>query len=102
MSAIHARMRIGCSPLRHDLYSQLKVIGDPTCACGRGVENAIHCLYDCSLYNDERTSMMDELYKIGKFNIGTLLYGDTTLPPETNARIFEQVQKFMKNTKRFD
>jgi hypothetical protein len=94
-------LRIGCSALKFDLFDQLKVIQDPNCACKGGVENAIHYFYDCPLYKTERAIMMDNLYKIAKFNIGTLLYGDKKLGENANREIFECVQTYMVATKRF-
>jgi hypothetical protein len=100
-NAQHARLRIGCSALKFDLYDQLKVIPDPTCACKGGIENAIHYMYDCQIYASQRQKMMDNLYNISKFNIGTLLYGDKKLSAETNTDIFKCVHTFMEETKRF-
>ena len=45
--------------------------------------------------------MMDDLYKISKFNIATLLYGDTKLSFEQNVEIFKCVHNYMDQTKRF-
>jgi hypothetical protein len=101
INAHHARMRIGCSALKFDLFDQLKVIPDPTCACKGGRETAIHFLYDCQIYASQRQKMMDDLYKISKFNIGTLLYGDKNLSTETNVEIFKCVHTFIKETNRF-
>jgi hypothetical protein len=101
LTAHHSRLRIGCSALRFDLYDQLKVITDPTCACKGGIENAIHFFYDCPLYNIQREKLMGKLYTIATFNIGTLLYGDKKLTDEQNMAIFHNVKLYMEETKRF-
>jgi hypothetical protein len=100
-NAYHCRMRIGCSALKSDLCNELKVIPSSACACGGGAETAIHYLYDCPIYANPRTEMMENLYKIGKFNINTLLYGDSSLNHEMNSKFFACVHKFMEDTKRF-
>ena len=100
-NAHHARLRIGCSALKFDLFDQLKVIPDPACACKGGMETAIHYFYDCHIYASQRQKMMSDLYDISKFNIGTLLYGDKNLSTETNVEIFKCVHTFMEETKRF-
>jgi hypothetical protein len=101
VSAHHSRLRIGCSALRFDLFDQLKVVPDPLCACKGGIENAIHYFYDCPVYASERLVMMDNLYKISKFNIGTLLYGDKNLSESENKEIFKCVHTYIESTKRF-
>ena len=94
-------MRIGCSALRNDLFTQLKVVPSPLCACGRGIENAIHFFFDCQLYAVQRTKMEDELYKISRFSAATLLYGDKKLSNEVNSNIFKIVHVFLEETNRF-
>ena len=102
-NAHHARLRIGCSALRKDLFSQLHAVPSPLCACGGGggVENAIHYFYDCTLYANERLPFMDQLYTIEKFTMATLLYGDKNYSPETNKKFVECVHSYMESTKRF-
>ena len=94
-------MRIGCSPLRNDLFTQLKVVPTPICACGGGIENAIHYFYDCNLYNNQRQQFMDELYTVGTFTIATLLYGDMKYSAEINAKFVNCVHKYYESTGRF-
>jgi hypothetical protein len=100
-SAHHCRMRLGCSALKYDLCMELKVIPSSTCACGGGPENANHYLYECPIYATQRTSMMENLYKIGKFNLAILLSGSDTYSNATNCKIFQCVQNFIMETKRF-
>jgi hypothetical protein len=93
-------MRVGCSALKNDLFTYLKVVPSPMCACGRGIENAIHFFFDCELYARQRVKMEDELYKIARFSAATLLYGDKDLSDDVNATIFKTVHIFIEETER--
>ena len=77
-SVHHARMRIGCSKLNSDLFYNLHVVNSPSCSCGHEVENSEHFLFYCSLFEDQRTIMMNQLHFIIP-SIENLLYGDNTL-----------------------
>jgi hypothetical protein len=101
-SVMQCRMRLGCSPLRNDLCKELKVIPNSLCACGEGDETAQYFFYDCSLHAAHRLIMMEELYKIDKFNLATLLYGDKDYDMPKNKRFFEAVHKFIEDTNRFN
>ena len=45
---------------------------------------------------------MEELYKIGKFNIRILLNGDPEYDKTKNCKIFLSVHKYIEATKRFN
>ena len=49
----------------------------------------------------QRTKMMNDLHKIAKFTIATLLFGDKNLSETKNKAIFDCVHNFMDSTKRF-
>ena len=44
---------------------------------------------------------MGNLYKIGEFNIRTLLFGTKDLSKEQNEAIFQNVKLYVEETKRF-
>ena len=94
-------MRIGCSPLRRDLCEELRVIDSPMCACGEGIENAILYFYNCRLYAALCHKFMEEMYKIGRFTISTILYGNKPYEDKKNELYFKLVHDFIKETKRF-
>jgi hypothetical protein len=101
INAYHARLRIGCSALKYDLFTQLHVVQSPACACGGGIEDAYHYFYKCNIYDIHRETLMTELYKIAKFSIKTILYGDKKLTEDQNNQIFDSVHKYMVATNRF-
>ena len=45
--------------------------------------------------------MFRETHSFHPLNLNKLLTGDSNLTIENNAKIFEAVQKYIKNTKRF-
>ena len=58
-SIIHARLRMKCSLLNDDLFSQIHVIESPQCPCGHQRETARHFLLECPLFSNERTIMLN-------------------------------------------
>jgi hypothetical protein len=61
-ATIHARMRIGNSPLKADLCDILHVIQSPLCPCGGGVnEDANHFFFKCPLFTTQRETLASDL-----------------------------------------
>ena len=44
---IHSRMRMSCSPLKHDLFV-MHIIYDQTCQCGHACEDCFHFFFECA------------------------------------------------------
>ena len=49
----HAWMRIGCTGLNYDLYTNLHVIKSPSCRYSAIQETAYHYFKECILYDDQ-------------------------------------------------
>lgn len=99
LQIIHTRLRTKCSSLNNDLF--LKHITDsPLCRCG-SIENAEHFLLTCPLYRVQRAELMDIVSNQTYVTLDTLLFGNDTLSVHTNILIFEAVQKYINDTKRF-
>jgi hypothetical protein len=102
----HARMRMGCSLLNHDLYMNIHVLPSPACACGYYDETVMHYFYSCPTFNTERNKMKIKLQARGilwnKNIVNILLYGDKTYTYNLNVKIFDIVHEFMAATKRFN
>ena len=74
-SILHTRRRHQCSSLHADL-SRIHIINNYECNCGASFEDAIHYFLECSLYlNDRRTLLIDcPSLKILKFySLGTMM-----------------------------
>ena len=96
----HCRMRLGMSNLNSDLFNR-HLTNDPSCACQYPQETAEHFLLHCPLHNQYRTLTIFNLQP-NQLSIQNLLYGNNSNNLQTNADIFETVQKFILLTKRFD
>ena len=95
----HTRLRTNCSSLNQHLHSK-NIIGDPLCACGR-VETTNHFLLECPQYIQARRDMITTLSTFCVPSLNNLLYGVTTLNNHHNKLIFQSVQKFISDSKRF-
>ena len=96
---LHVRIRTKCSSLNNDLYQ--KGINDmPLCLCGH-VENADHFLMKCHNYQAQRVELVRAVSQHTSVTLQTLLFGNNSLPMNINIEIFEAVQTYIVNTKRF-
>ena len=97
---IHTRIRHRSSSLNGDLH-RVNFTNDPGCACGWVIEDAIHYLLECCLYDEARTHLKNNLHFLEELKIETLLFGDDSLSDQMNLLIFKAVQLYIKQTKRF-
>ena len=105
IGVLHAKLRIGCSLLNNDLYSNLHVIDNPNCFCIQNIpETAEHFLLHCPWYTALRTTMLRDLQNlpnIPPISPNLLLFGDRKLDDQTNIKIFTIVHHFIQNSNRF-
>ena len=101
-SVWHARLRMLCSPLNDHLYTHIHVIESPACACGHARENSKHFLQECPLYLNERTTMLNELQRMGfQPTLKNILYGSSKYTADLNCRAFLVIQEFLVSSDRF-
>jgi hypothetical protein len=98
---MHARLRMGCSKLKSDLFYNLHVIEDPLCTCGQ-TETAEHFFLHCPNYIDLREQLISKIDCVEPITIDTLLYGNKDLSRTDNLEILRIVHLFIKKTKRFN
>ena len=95
---LHTRLRTNCSSLNIDLF--LKNITDaPLCRCG-SIENTQHFFLQCPFYLVQRAELLDSLSRF-ETSLNLLLYGNASLSFNTNVMIFDRVQIYIRDTKRF-
>jgi hypothetical protein len=101
-SCIHSRLRIGNSPLNAHLCNDLHVIPSPICPCGAGQnETPEHFFLTCSLFDQSRNELKQDLLPYVINNVDFLLYGVPNESIAENTKIFTAVHKFIRNSKRF-
>ena len=76
------------------------ITDSPLCSCG-SVENAQHFFFHCHIYQAQRNELLNSISLYYTPSLHLLLQGELTLAEETNKIIFEKVQKFIIETKRF-
>ena len=76
-------------------------VDDCNCECGMDIENSTHFLFHCVLHDEPGQIMMNKLSDLPTLSTKTLLFGDIDLNFEQNKTIFNAVQTFFKETKRF-
>ena len=95
----HTRLRTKCSFLNQHLNSK-NIINDPFCTCG-SAETTNHFLIECPQYTQARRDMITTLATFCVPSLNNLLYGDTNLNNHHNKLLFQTVQKYISDTKRF-
>ena len=97
---LHTRLRTNCSSLSNDLFLK-NITESPLCQCGR-IENAYHFFFDCPLYARQRIELFTSLSQHHNLTLNLLLFGDALQSDDINSSIFEKVQKYIIDTKRFE
>ena len=96
---IHCRLRLEMSDLNFDHFSR-HLTDNPSCACGHPFETSEHFLLLCPNDQNERINTIRNL-KENYIHIHTLLLGDQSLGPRLNETVFENVQEYIRQTRRF-
>ena len=96
---LHTRLRTNCSVLNYDLYSE-NIIESPLCGC-YNIETVKHFFLDCSIYNNQMITLVQNVSRFCSVTLDTLHYGNSTLSLQKNNDIVEAVQHFLKGTNRF-
>ena len=96
----HARIRMKCSALHYDLYTN-HLTDSPACTCGQNVEDAIHYFFVCPNYNMQRAILHDEIIQYAPFNLHTILHGANDVSQPVNEILANAIHKYIDNTTRF-
>ena len=99
LQVLHTRLRTGCSSLNSHLFSK-NVIDSPLCLCG-AAETVHHYFFVCPTYLNLRQILINSVSNIANPSINLFLYGEGTLTIEANTKIFQHVQSYIDQTKRF-
>ena len=105
------RLRLGLSHLpEHKFKHNFQNCLNPLCSCGLEIESTSHFLLHCPIFRDKRYTLLGTLRNIGckllestdSCLTETLLFGSTSLDPETNSLILNATIDFILSTKRFE
>ena len=96
---IHTRMRMGCSPLKHDLY-MMYIVQDNACSCGHLIENCHHFFFECPLYNHIR-DVFNAIDASIDHSVTNFLFGSKKATVAQNKVLFSVVTEFIRESKRF-
>ena len=97
----HSRLRIGCSKLNHDLYYNLHVVENASCACGALDEDVHHFFFECPNYLDLRMQLFNAIIAYTNVTLETILHGNDKLSLGLNKAIFDAVHLYIERTERF-
>ena len=75
---------------------------DPRCVCGHLFEDAINFFLECPFYQHDRTSLFNYFNNIVPISIEYILFGCNEISEELNTLLFKSVQKFIRQTCRFN
>lgn len=98
----HARIRMGCSQLNAHLCNNLHVVEHQSCVCGNFIEDPFHYFMECTRYNALRNSLILDVAQFSDINIKTFLYGNQYISEDDNCKIFDAVQRYIIDSKRFN
>ena len=96
----HIRIRNKCSNLNNDLFSN-NLNENPVCQCNNGIEDAEHFFVKRNRFTNERIQLFRNTRKFHPISLDKLLFGADNLSDGENQTIFTEVQRFLRNTGRF-
>ena len=100
-SVHHARLRMQCSKLNHDLHCKLHVLDNPSCQCGASKETTRHFFMKCPIYEKIREKLYASVSKHAVCSVDTFLFGEPSLQHDDNRSIFDAVHEYICESKRF-
>ena len=96
---LHTRLRTNYSSLNLDLFMK-NITDSPLCSCG-SVEDTQHFFFHCHKYQAQHNELLNSISLYHTPSLHLLLQRELILAVETNKIIFEKVQKFIIEMKRF-
>ena len=97
---LHCKIRLEISDLNSDLYKR-HLTQNRSCTCGSPLENAHHFLLVCPLFYHIRRDTIHKIKNFPAINTKQLTHGDADRSIQENIEIFEKVQDFIIQSRRF-
>lgn len=100
LSVLHCRLRNNCSDLHYDLY--LNHLRDNSlCECLEDIEDAEHFIFKCPRYYHSRIAFFNRTRVLHPLSVHAVLYGNPNLTDHDNEFLFNAVQIYIQDTRRF-
>ena len=111
----HTQLRFGCSTLNAHLHNS-NIIPDASCSCLHTREDTIHFFLYCPLFPHQRARMLGAVCRLlapgvnpnllvhvaGDILVNIFLNGSEDLSDDDNLSVFESVQHFIVESRRFN
>ena len=111
---IHTRLRLGLSGLNSHLH-RFNILPSPACKCLNPDESTFHFFLECPYYSVPRKSLLKTVcyilapgvnpslvvYLASDILIRYLTHGNNDLSANLNFKVFDAVQKFISDSRRF-
>jgi hypothetical protein len=101
ISIIHTKLRHRCGGLNADLY-RVNLKNDPRCVCGHLFEDTILFFLECPLYQHDIISLFNYFNNIVPISMEYILFGFSDISKELNTLLFKSVEKFIRQSCRFN
>ncbi len=112
---LHTRLRLNNSSLNANRF-RLNIADSAACPCGAPIENSIHYITQCPLYNQTRSKLLVGIRDIiapgvhpatlpalsNQYYSNLIIFGSIKLPTEDNFKIAAIMQTFIIESGRFD
>ena len=98
---LHAKIRMGCSQLNHDMH-KIGIVTSPACSCGAEIENSFHYFFECTKYTTERNLLHQNIIVLAPFTLQTLMFGNPKCSKAVNQIIFDSTHTYILNSGRFN
>ena len=66
------------------------------------MENAEHYFFECENYRDSRLIMFRNIHNYHPMILNTISFGKSTLHDDDNVLLFQAVQQYIKDTRRYE
>jgi hypothetical protein len=101
---VHCQLRNNASNLNADLKSHFQRESAACDWCGHHTENSFHFFFKCPEFADHRTKLLSSINEMQlpiPLTLNLLLHGEKCLSFTDNEKVFEIVQMYILETKRF-
>jgi len=101
LNVLHCRLRNHCSTLNSHLF-RCNLVTDSNCLCGHPNETTEHFFLHCPNFVIQRDALLNFFHmKDYPVDLDLILQGSNFLTSIENFEIFDNVQRFIKDTRRF-